>query len=295
MPRILVIGDVTTDIVVKPVGPIAVGADTPATIRALPGGSGANQAAWLAEAGIDVRFAGRVGAADHTAQMAVFADHGIDARLASDATLPTGQLATLVAADGERSFLTDRGANETLCRADLPDALLDGVDLLSVSGYALFKDRPRAAVLSLMENAKDRGIAVAVDPASHSFLRDAEPEAFIEWTAGVDFCFPNDEEAAVLTGTESPEAQLGILARYYGMVVIKRGAAGAMALDTKSGDRAEAAALAADVVDTTGAGDAFVAGFLAAHLAGEGLQAAIDAGIAFGARAVTRLGGRPGR
>ncbi len=295
MPKVLVIGDVTTDIVVKPTGPIAVGADTNAMIRALPGGSGANQAAWLADAGIDVRLAGRVGAADRAEQMADFAEHGIDARLGVDDTRPTGQLVTLVAADGERSFLTDRGANENLCEADLSDALLDGIDLLSVSGYALFKDGPRAAVLSLLESAKDREVPIAVDPGSYSFLRDVGASAFIEWTAGAKFCFPNEEEAAVLTGMEALEAQLDLLARHYRIVVIKRGAAGAVALDAESGDRAEAVALAADVVDTTGAGDAFVAGFLAAHLAGEGLEAAVDAGVAYGARAVTQLGGRPGR
>ncbi|MGH6924377.1 MAG: carbohydrate kinase family protein [Propylenella sp.] len=293
MPTVLVIGDVMSDIVVKPAGPIAVGADTRATIRELPGGSGANQAAWLASEGVSVRFAARVGRADHAAQMTLFAAMGVDARLGSDEALPTGTLVTLVAADGERSFLTDRGANETLSRADLPKTLLDGVDLVSVSGYALFAPEPRAAVLALLDAARQRSIPFAVDPASYSWLEEAGAQNFVEWTAGARFCFPNEEEAAVLSGSGDLEAQLQALARRYEVVAIKRGAAGAAAIDAKSGVRASAPALPATVVDTSGAGDAFLAGFLAAYLRGEGLEAALRRGVELGSRAVTHLGGRP--
>src|SRR4051812_23454411 len=115
-----------TDIVVRPEGPVALGSDRRATIRTLPGGAGANQAAWLATEGISVVFAGRVGSPDHERQAQLLADCGVDARLAVDDELPTGALVTLLSPDGERSFLTDRGANLRLCRADLPGALLDG-------------------------------------------------------------------------------------------------------------------------------------------------------------------------
>lgn len=292
MPSVLVVGDVMTDIVVKPEGPIAVGADTRATIRQLPGGSGANQAVWLASEGIAVRFAARVGAADHAAQMAHFARQGVDARLGADA-LPTGQLVTLVSQDGERSFLTDPGANGALCRADLPDTLLDGVDLVSVSGYTLFPDGPRAAVLQLLEAAKLRGIPFAVDPASYSWLQEAGTESFLAWTAGARFCFPNEEEAATLTGSDDLEAQLAALARRYEVVAIKRGGEGAVALETESGTRASARAPTVDVIDTSGGGDAFLGGFLAATLKGEGVEAALRRGVELGSQAVTHLGGRP--
>lgn len=294
MATILVIGDVMTDIVVKPSGPVAVGADTRAIIRERPGGSGANQAAWLAEAGCAVRLAGRVGVDDHAEQTRRLAAAGVDAVLGADESLPSGRLVTLVAADGERSFLTDRGANLALCGADLPDALLDGVDLLSVSGYALFAEGPRAAVGALLRASTQRDIPFAVDPASHSFLREVGADAFLEWTRGAQFCFPNDAEAAVLTGTDDIDGQLEQLGRHYGVVIIKRGAAGAVAFEAANGVRAAVPARNAEVVDSTGAGDAFLAGFLAAYLKGEGLEAALEKGAAFGARAVTMLGGRPG-
>ena len=207
MPKVLVVGDVMTDIVVKPEGPIAVGADTRAAIRLLPGGSGANQACWLAREGIEARFAGRVGAADRPREKLLLAEHGVDARLAADNSLPTGTLVTLLSG-GERSFLTDRAANLNLCHADLPDALLDGIDLLHVSGYALFEPGPREAVLGLFAEASRRGISISVDPASYSFLAEVGPERFVEWTRGARFLFPNEDEAATLTGATEASAQL---------------------------------------------------------------------------------------
>ncbi len=291
MPRVLVVGDVMTDVVVKPEGPIAVGADTRAAIRVLPGGSGANQACWLAVEGIETVFAGRVGAADRPREKLLFAEYGVDARLASDETLPTGTLVTLLSTH-DRSFLTGRAANLNLCRDDLPDALLDGVDLLHISGYALFEAGPRAAVLDLFAEAVRQGIVVSVDPASYSFLAEVGPEKFIEWTQGARFLFPNEDEAATLTGAADPEAQLDLLTRLYPIVAIKRGESGAIA-GSAEGERWSAPAPRADAIDTSGAGDAFLGGFLAAYLKGEGIEAALKRGVALGSQSVTTIGARP--
>ncbi len=86
MPCVLLVGDVMIDVIVRPEGPIAVGADRRATIRMRPGGSAANQAAWLAHFGIRARLVGRVGAADREAQIALFAEAGVEAHLAGDST-----------------------------------------------------------------------------------------------------------------------------------------------------------------------------------------------------------------
>ena len=295
MPAILVIGDVMRDIVVRPEGPIAAGADTRASIRVLPGGSAANAAAWLADEGPDVRLAARVGRDDGEMLAARLAAEGVDARLGMDDARPTGMLVTLVATDGERSFLTDRGANEAFAVADLPDALLDGTDLVSVSGYALFAPGPRAAVLRLLATARERGIPFAVDPATHSWLAEAGAGEFLGWTAGARFILANDAEAAVLTGTNDAQEQCNRLLQRYPIVAIKRGAEGALAAERESGVRISVRAPSADVVDTTGAGDAFLAGFLAAYLRGEGLAAAVERGVELGSRAVSHLGGRPAR
>ena len=132
---ILVVGDVIDDIVVRPLEPVAPATDTRSAIVPRPGGSGANTAAWLGALRAPVRFAGRVGAADVGRHADALAAHGVDARLAADDEAPTGSIVVLA---HDRTMFTARGANATLSAADLPDDLLDGVNHIHVSGYALF-------------------------------------------------------------------------------------------------------------------------------------------------------------
>lgn len=289
---VLVIGDVITDIIVIPEGPLLRGSDRRASIRTRPGGSGANQAVWLGALGVDVRFVARVGAADHARFSDELRAQGVQPLLTADLVAPSGVLISIVDADGERSFLTDRGANLNLDAADLPESRLDGVALLLVSGYALFAAGPRAAVLALMKAARARGIATAIDPASVGFLREIGPENFLKWTAGTGTIFANRDEAQELTGTVELQLQMQTLGRFYGQVVIKRGSAGA-ALGGRAGTALSLPAPASDIVDSTGAGDAFAAAFIASTLAGGTPETALRAGIAAGARAVAIIGGQP--
>ena len=189
--------------------------------------------------------------------------------------------------------MTDRGANLRLCRADLPDALLDGVDLVHISGYSLFEPGPRAAVLDMLADVRRRGVPFTVDPASYSFLEEVGARQFLDWTLGARICLPNADEAAVLASTPRPDEQLGRLTHSYEIVVVKRGAEGAAAAVAGSAERWSASAPAVDVVDTSGAGDAFLGGFLAAHLGGEPIEACLRRGVAAGSHAVTTLGARP--
>jgi sugar/nucleoside kinase (ribokinase family) len=269
MRPIVVVGDVIDDVIVRLKGPIAADTDTPAEIVRRPGGSGANVAAWLAHLGAPVRFAGRVGAGGHELP-------GVDARLAVDPTRPTGAIVVLVEG-GHRTMLTDRGANEALCADDLPPSLLDDAALLHVSGYTLFAPGPRAAALALMATARERGIPISVDCASAAFLREAP--AFAEWIRDAELCFANEDEAAVL----------GEAALRQPVVVIKLGARG-----VRIGE-VVLRALPAELVDPTGAGDAFCAGFLARHVAGDDVEECARAGLAAAAEAIARAGGRPSR
>jgi sugar/nucleoside kinase (ribokinase family) len=290
---VLVVGDVMTDVVVRTEGPIAIGSDRRAAIRVMPGGSGANQAAWFAAEGLRVRFAGRVGKEDYAEEVAKLVRYGVQPALAADDNLPTGMLINLIASDGERSFFTDRGANENLCRDDLPDALLDGISLLHVSGYAFFAPSPRAAAMELMAEARRRKIPVSIDPASYSFLQEATAERFLAWTKGATLCFPNADEALALTGSDDPSVQLEMLSRHYEIVVLKRGAEGALAAIAGSDMRWSVPAPKLEVLDSTGAGDAFLAGFLAAYLRKEEMKARLERGIVAASLAVTKLGARP--
>jgi len=278
----------------------------PAAISTRPGGSAANQAAWMASLGLDVVFAGRAGAADAGFHRRELARFGVRARLAADDFAATGSIVVLVGPDGERTMITDRGANLRLCPADAPVALLDGVALLHLTGYSFFDPGPRAVVLGLIAQARARDVPFTVDPGSAAFLGQLAPGAFLEWTRGAAVCFPNRDEAAVLTGMaggaahgapvvpagSGPPAMAAVLARHYRAVALKLGPDGAV---VAAGDvpPVRVPALAAAVRDTTGAGDAFCAGFLAAWLTGSDQAAAAASAAQAAALAVTILGGRP--
>jgi sugar/nucleoside kinase (ribokinase family) len=287
--RVLVIGDVMIDLIVRPEGPLAIGSDRRATIVARPGGAGANQAVWLAHFGVAATFVGRVGAADWDAQTTQFRAWGVDAQLAPDAECETGRLIALIDPTGERSFLTDRGANDCLIEGDISDALIADADLIHLSGYSFVAPSPRCAVRRVIQRAG--AVPVSVDPASSEFLREVGPANFLEWTQGAQICFPNADEAAALTGLGDGEAQMAALAAHYPLVVVKRGASGCEAAAGASRWRVPAPSVAA--IDTTGAGDAFVAAFLAAKLAGAAIEACLTRAAAAGAAATEIVGGRP--
>jgi sugar/nucleoside kinase (ribokinase family) len=292
-PALLVVGDVMLDVVAAPVGPIALGADTPSTITLVPGGSGANQAAWLGHMGNLVSFAGRAGSDSHEWHVAALRQHGVEPLVAKDDVLRSGILVNLISSDGERSFLTDRGANVGLSRDDLPDAVLDRVGLVHVSGYALFGAQSRAAVLDFLALAKSRGIPVSIDPGSASFLSDVGPAAFLQWTSGAQVCFPNAAEAATLASSNDRSVQLRVLRAHYDTVVITCGAVGAIAASAREVEPIVVDAPDVPALDTTGAGDAFVAGFLSAYVRAQNLAECLRAGVAAGSAAVSAYGGRP--
>lgn len=277
------------DVIVRPEGPVARGSDRRASITVQPGGSAANQAGWLASFGVNVDFVARVGAADIERETARFKTIGVASHLVGDPNRETGRLIALIDKDGERSFLTDRGANAALVAADIPDPLIEGAALVHLSGYSFFAASPRAAALDVIRRVE--GKPVSVDPASAEFLREVGAEKFLAWTRGAAILFPNGEEAAVLTGSTDPEIQCAQLAARYPLVVIKRGAAGAEAVEGARRFRVSAPKI--EAIDTIGAGDAFVAAFLAARLDGADIQAALERAAAAGAAASTIVGGRP--
>jgi sugar/nucleoside kinase (ribokinase family) len=264
----VVCGDVINDLLVKPLdgqGPWP-GSDTPAAILARPGGSAANQAAWMAYLGADVVFAGRVGARDAAYHRRELARAGVRAHLTADRAAETGSIVIMVAPDGERTMFTDRGANLRLRRSDVPAGLLDGATALHLTGYTFCEPPLLEVALWLLGEARARGVAVTIDPGSAAFLARMEPSAFLRWTEGAAVCFPNRDEAAVLTGEPEPLAMAARLRCHYGVVVVKLGGAGCV-LAAPGQDPVLIAAHPARVTDTTGAGDAFCGAFMSRWLA----------------------------
>ncbi|MFG2646286.1 carbohydrate kinase family protein [Streptomyces sp. NPDC048436] len=292
---LLVVGDIVTDIVARHRTPLAPGTDTAAAIRTVPGGAGANVACWAADWGCpDVRLLGRVGAESARWHEEALTRAGVRPRLVVDPEAPTGTVICVVdgGAGAERTFLTDSGAALRLSVSDWSPALLEGVGWLHLSGYLFFAEPSRAAAGAALASARARGVPVSVDPASAGFLTALGVDRFLAATDGVDVLLPSEDEARLLTGAPDLAKAATQLNRRYPTVVVKRGAAGALA--AQDGEvRAETPARSATPHDTTGAGDAFTGAFLASHLGGAGLGEAVAEGCGAGARAVEVVGGRP--
>ncbi|MFI5618358.1 carbohydrate kinase family protein [Streptomyces sp. NPDC051567] len=293
---LLVIGDVVTDVVAVHRRPLAPATDTAARIRTLPGGAGANAACWAAHTGAaEVRLLARVGAESAGWHERALLAAGVSPRLVVDPAEPTGTVVALVGEGAERTFLSDSGASLRLSPADWTPSLLDGAARLHLSGYLFFADSSRELALVALRAARARGVPVSVDPASAGFLAALGPERFLDAVAGSGVLLPNEDEALLLAGLPGPAGAAGAaaeLSRRVPLVVVTLGAAGALVAEDGR-VTAEVPAHPARAVDSTGAGDAFTGGFLAALLTGAAPAEAARTGCRTAALAVARLGGRP--
>jgi sugar/nucleoside kinase (ribokinase family) len=288
---VVVVGDVATDVVVVLAGKPAPGSDRPASIRSRGGGAGANVAVHLARLGMPVFLAGCVG--DDAAAAALRAEltaAGVRLALRTVAGAATGTVVSLVEPGGQRSMLADRGANLDLTPDDVPAVPPGGH--LHLSGYTLLDPGPRAAGLAAMAAAVEAGCTVSVDPASMGPLRDYGVDRWLADTAAATVLLPNADEARLLTGCADAMDAARALAARHPVVAVSLGADGAVWATSTS--LVHRPAHPTEVVDTTGAGDAFAAGLLAAWLSSPqgDPAAALDAGLARAAAIVRRPGAR---
>jgi ribokinase len=288
---VIVVGDVATDVVAVLEGDPAPGSDRAAAIRIRGGGAGANVAVHLAQLGTPVLLAGCIG--DDAAGRGLVAEltqAGVGLALRTVPGAATGTIISLVEPGGQRSMLADRGANLALQPEDVPPPAAGGH--LHLSGYTLLDPRPRTAGLAALAAAVADGCTVSLDPASSGPLRGYGVDRWLEDTAAATLLLPNADEARLLTGCTDVTGAARSLARRHAAVAVTLGADGAL---WASGDvLVHRPAHATEVVDTTGAGDAFAAGLLAAWLADREVAPAdaLDAGLARAAQVLRRPGAR---
>ena len=292
IPRVVVVGDLLYDLLAKVEGSVAFGTDTFAQIRVEAGGSGANAAAWLASSDVEAHFVGRVGddvfgefLAEELERM------GVTPHLVRDPSMATGKVFVLVDGAGERTMITDRGAGEALDPEDLPGSLFGGGHL-HLSGYTLSGGSRRETAKRAMRMARESGMTISVDPSSVPLLRSVGRGQFLGLTRRANLCFPNLEEGRTLAEAGDPDRIAERMLDYYAGVVLKLGAEGALYAGA-DGERARVRAASVRVADTTGAGDALCAGFLAARLSGAPPAEALERGVELAAVAVERVGARP--
>ncbi len=288
-PLVVVVGDVGLDVVARPEAEIAAGSDTHAQVRLTPGGAGANTAEWLVASGARALLMGRIGADAAGAQVRDrLVSAGVGCALAVDPEAPTCCVVVIVDAHGGRTMLDDRGASGKLVAADIDAAALEHAAHLHLSGYVLLSPASRPAGLFALVAARAAGLTTSVDPQAAAQLTD--PAQFLADVSDVDLLLPNAAELRVLTGSDDLAAANTLL-ECVGAVAFTDGSRGATWVDRSGSVRVPA--VTATYVDPTGCGDAFDAGLLAAWLRGSDPSAALEAGVAAGARAVSVLGARP--
>jgi sugar/nucleoside kinase (ribokinase family) len=265
---IVALGDAHLDVVVRQLGPLADDTDTPARTLLGPGGQAANVAAWVAALGGRSRLiyargsdlaAGLV-AADLTGRGVELAGPVVDGR--------TGVVVSLSDGGTRRSMITDLGVGPRLSAGELDESWLDGGTWLHLPAYSLVRDPISGAALAAAAAARARSARLSVDLSSTAALSEFGVDRFVRLLAGL--------RPDVVFGTQAEAALVGELPGLE--IVVKLGPAGVRA----SGRVYPAAATQA--VDSTGAGDAFAAGYL---LGG------VSIGLAAAARAVATMGAMP--
>lgn len=263
--------------------------------REISGGSAANTLAGLAALGAQCAFIGQV-ADDQLGE--VFA-HDIRAGGIAFTTParagdpPTARCLIFVTPDGQRTMNTFLGASQFLPPAALDEAAIADAKVLYLEGYLWDPEEPRAAMRRAIAAARQAGRKVAFT-LSDAFVIErhgADFRAMIE-SGEIDILFANHIELAALTGHDDFHAGIDALKDKVPVLVVTRSADGAVAV--AGGEMAEVPAEPiAHVVDTTGAGDLFAAGFLFGHVRGRPLAECLRLGAICAAEVISHYGARP--
>ena len=278
MKKVVVIGDVIEDVIVIAGSQTKVNTDNRSQIHKTAGGSGANFAVWLGSLGVPTELVARVGQRDKVSLEHYFESSHVTPNLQADQELETGKIVVVVEGNN-RTFYTDRAANTNL---DVSVTDFSDAALLYLSGYSvvtLGKDKTQ----KLIGQAKSAKQLVAVDPGSTSFIQEFGVSEFLAAISGSDIVFPNLEEFELLSKAAG-------LADLFAEVVITKGESGAELLG-----KASVLAQPVEIVDPTGAGDAFAAKYIAERLSGTAAEQALELANIFASLAVTKPGGQPSR
>ena len=269
--------------------------------RETSGGSAANTMAGVAAMGGNAAFVGQI-ADDQLGKIFSHDMHALGVRFDTPALLagpsfpdtpPTGRCLILVTPDAQRTMNTCPGASHELVEAALDELLIRSAAILYLEGYLWGPKRPRAAMERAVRIAHDAGRQVAFT-LSESVCVAGRKDGFARMIddGGVDLLFANEDELYQLTGRADFDAALVDLSAKVPTLVVTRGPAGATALEKGRQIDIPAAPLTT-LVDTTGAGDLFAAGFLTARCKGTDLQRQLWTGAIAAAEVISHFGARP--
>lgn len=296
MPTLLVVGDYAWDVLIRTETELLRSGDIFGRVQLAPGGSAANVAVWASRCGLQTTFVGKIGE-DSFGELAhrELEGEGVRGHFVMTGEHPTGAVAVWIDHQGERSMVSGKGADHYLLPAELPAGLLDGAHHLHLSAWSFFDDPPRAAAREAALRVSRAGGGVSFDPGSFQMILEMGVERFLELTTdlGVSVLFPNLQEGQVLSGETEPSAAAQRLSELYGgaMVLLKLEEEGAYLYTQEGGTHFPTRAR--NVVDATGAGDAFAGAFLAAWLGGVGPAIAAARANEVAGWVVAQVGARP--
>ncbi len=257
-------------------------------IAMMPGGAAANTTLGATKLGLRTAYLGKIGG-DVTAEhyLANFTAAGGDASRFKRATLPNGRCLSMVTPDGQRTMRTHLGAAMTLHPDEVTLADFRGCRHAHIEGYLLFNP---ALADKVMATARAAGCTISLDLASFEVVNVARDWIFQQLREGVHIVFANEDEAKALFQQERDyETYARDLAQFGGIAAVKMGKDGAWVASGSDLHRVFPVSVER-VVDTTGAGDAWAAGFLYGHLRGKPLAVAGAIGSMMGAETVQHLG-----
>lgn len=256
-----------------------------------PGGSAANTLCALGRLGAPVAFLGTLGDdADGAFYQAAFEKLGGDsARFRKTMAAQTARCLSMITPDYERTMRTDLGAAALLDPDGISAKDFDGCGHLHAEGYLLFN---RALAEAVLKSAKEAGCTVSLDLGAFEVVRASQDILERLLRDYVDCVFANEDEAEAFCGHTDYEKAADQLAELCDTAAVKLGADGAIL--RRNGESVRVGAnRVAQVVDTTGAGDCWAAGFLYGHLQGWPLEQCGELGALLGAGAVQTIGASP--
>ena len=257
-------------------------------IAMVPGGAVANATLGATRLGLRTTYLGKIGG-DVTAEhyFTNFTAAGGDGSRFKRTALPNGRCLSLVTPDGQRTLRTHLGAAMTLSPDEVSAADFAGARHALIEGYLLFNP---ALADKVIRTARDAGCTVSIDLSSFEVVNVARDWIFAQLREGVDVVFANEDEAAALFQRRDAYENLAReLASFGGIAAVKMGGDGAWIARGRELHRV-APVRVPRVVDTTGAGDSWAAGFLYGHLRGAKLPACGAIGSILGAETVQHLG-----
>jgi len=263
--------------------------------REISGGSAANSMAGVAALGLNAGFIGQIA----NDQLGDIFQHDMRAlgvqfhTPALSSGLPTGRCLIVVTPDAQRTMNTCPGASHELTPDALDLEMIRSASVTFLEGYLWGPERPRQAMLRAAEIAHEAGRTVAFT-LSESLCIPGRKEGVMSMIDGgvVDILFANEDEAKLLAGTTDLNGATAMLATKVSTLIVTRGPAGAIAIENGQHVAINAAPVT-KIVDTTGAGDLFAAGFLAARCRSHALQRCLEAGAQAAAEVISHFGARP--